>query len=732
MGSDPRFLLNTFGEQRQPGSVRVRAYRDLLDRIKEIKIVDTDVGSDEMEVTLDNHDGRAYANTEVVHGRVWGISLGYGDDMGPWRYFTVKVIRGFFTVQVIGYQLDTSMFHDRERTKEWTVASVLEAIGPSGHVPESLRSTAAEEGGTPAQVLRTEVVAGVVSARNLTLDFRRSPFDTTVNDTGFNVGDDGRFQPSFEGGVARNAGFDSDDESERDIAPSTGDRIRGHNFPVVLAGDVLGAGPSRDRIKVANAVFTNDDLFSVGTVAAASVLNNFGTYKVIQVISPTEIVTDKVFTTETATGGLNDFGIFQPGIVVNPNGGYTNADIGRRLTIGPTVINPSNLGTFMIANVPSPTSVQLVLIADATLPALLIVESDGFSVKVLGAGLDNATDQKFRDKNRDIRLKEQRKPKTENRRVQYQYNVEKSRGRFDKIMQTNETDAQFLTKLAKALGYVWYIESFGKRWFDGNVIPIVHFRSRDFKQDVTYTLDADRNSIIGEPSIDFNILEIPDRSFTIGTNPVLQALFQESQEIATLRRIMNDNATPLREIERLYPTTATDDKKAQEEADGMYKRAEEHLLKMSITLLGDPSVVAKRTCVLKNFIEPFSDMKCYIQEIEYALVPGAAFTMTLKLMSKTINFNTPSEAMYELRRLERVKRDLVSKYREAVANLAPKAKLDGIVPTSDTSGGTTIRQTGSNFYVPVKAADSSPTTTNSTEPDAKAIRAEWARLVAVQ
>lgn len=729
MPHNPTFRLDTFGEVRQPGSVRTRYYNELLDRIKEIEILDTDIGSDEMVVTVDNHDGRAYENTELVHGRVWGISMGYEDDFGPWRYFTVRRITGFFTVKVTGYQLDTSVFHDEEKSKEWNVQAVVDAVGPGKPLPESLRSSIVElDGQLPAGVLRTEVVAGIVSQRKLSLPYQRDPFVTTVQGTGPTTDEVG-FTPSPVG--TRRISFDAGDAAQRVIQQNVNDAIRGFIAPATLAGDVLGAGPARDRIQVANASFTQDDLQTVGTVFSPTNPNNNTTYRVIQVVSSTEVVTDTVFVTETATGGPNDFTMAQPSLVKMLGGNFTNADQGRRFKIGPPVVNPTNANTFLIVNVPSPTSVQLGIVALPDVDAGLISEGNGFTGEVIGAGQDDDATQRTRDTRRDRRIKEQRKPKTDYRKMTYMYRVEKSIGRFDKIMQTNQTDAQFLTKLANALGYVWYIESFAKRWFNGTVIPEVHFRSRDFGQPISYEFDMDSEIVIDQPSVDFNILDIPDRSFSLGLDPILQRIFKESQAIDKTKRIFNESATPLRDLEKAFPTTSTDPKKAAEEADGLYKRFEEHLLKMKIKLIGDTTTVAKRMCILRNFIEPFANMPFYIQAIKYSLSPGSAFTMELHLMAKAVNYNTPSEAMYELRRLERVRRDLITKYKEAEANVRAKevarlrhlSTLPVLRDVIQTSRGPN-QQSGTVYEA--RAPVENP---EVNELDPKVVRSEWQRLV---
>jgi hypothetical protein len=621
---------------------------------------------------------------------------------------------------VTAFELHTTIFHDEQKTKEWTVAAVVEAIGPGGVLPESIRSEVSDTGQLPGRVLRSEVAAGIISSRQKTLRYVRDPFEgNTIPDPGFT--------PDR---TPRNLGQSPSDASDRVIPTDPGDAIRGSTGVNSIAGDVLGDGPGRDLITMANANFGAIDLFTRINVNGNDPLlpKNNGRAQVIEVLSPTQVRVDKVF---TVTAGPT-FTINLPQVMTLPQANFTEADNGRQLQ---TLIaaNPLNTGTEMIVKVLSPTAVQLGQLAAPNFDTITFDEGTGFGPNsVHGAAADDTQEQIIVRSKQPAGFKRQRKPKADHRKKSYFYRVEKSIGRFDKIMQTNQSDAQLLTKLAKALGYVWYVQSFAKPWFNGDEIPEVHFRFRDFGQEPSYEFDMDSEILVDEPQIDFNILDIPDQSFSRGLNPVTQKLFEARQAIDDTRRIMNASATPLRDIEALYPTTATDDKKAAEEADGLYKKTEEHLLKMSLLMVGDPHVVAKRTCVLRNFFEPFSNMPLYIRSIKYILKPGSVFTMEMKLMAKAINFNTPSEAMYEIRRLERIKRSLISKYAEA-RNIARKAKQE--------ENKMKVHIKGVPFYTGARVeydplAGTSTAQYNRESPpvsndqlDPKVVRAEWQKLI---
>ena len=248
------------------------------------------------------------------------------------------------------------------------------------------------------------------------------------------------------------------------------------------------------------------------------------------------------------------------------------------------------------------------------------------------------------------------------------FDVQETAGDFEKIMQTNMTDAKMLTKMADALGFVWFVESYRT---EGTKRPAstLHFHSRDFGQDPSYIFDLDDEMTIGEPEMDFDVFDIPNIGIARGLNPVELQLHKEEINLETARRVMTGTATPIRDYEKAFPSTGQKPNQIAEERDGIFKKWEEQLLKISITMIGDPNVYPKTTCLLKNFQPFLNNIPFYVDSVKYTLIPGESFRMTLGLRGKAMNYNSSQEVARELFRLVRLREEHVKRVSERIAHI---------------------------------------------------------------
>lgn len=305
-------------------------------------------------------------------------------------------------------------------------------------------------------------------------------------------------------------------------------------------------------------------------------------------------------------------------------------------------------------------------------------------------------------------------------------------GKHRQLVQSkNETDAQFLQRLAKRVGFVWYIEQApqgdkGRICKQGRKSNNLVFRSRVPDANVVTIAVGEDQRVIGDPEFEIDISNVLARGRIRHDNP-LEKTFQAIEEALvvasdrqkdledviaattpvdrarrfdveskTIDRFSWGNATIIDPDEKLtYSSTVESLLQAQEELDGLLAEHERQLVKARITLFGDPFVRPKRTAKLLN-VGRLLEGIYYIDTIRYRLRPRETFTMELFLRRNALNFTAgrlasvllglqTAKGLFQLR-LE-AERERVAEFAKLARFFQTEAEIeaaavDGIISTS--------------------------------------------------
>lgn len=207
------------------------------------------------------------------------------------------------------------------------------------------------------------------------------------------------------------------------------------------------------------------------------------------------------------------------------------------------------------------------------------------------------------------------------------------------VVQGNLTDAQFLRRHASESGYEFYID------FDG-----FHFHERRLGEPpirrLIYYIDPDRGDFVGKPTIDNDLTARPGRSRVRGRNPRTR----QDIDVAADNDSDSDRDTLTENVVVVDPVTqratvvernvasessttsaATNEQRATRQARGRFRRAQQVAVKMTATIVGDPTLLAKSIVQIEGMGRRLS-IKYYITEIVHNLSPSG-YECKLKLVS---------------------------------------------------------------------------------------------------
>ncbi len=214
--------------------------------------------------------------------------------------------------------------------------------------------------------------------------------------------------------------------------------------------------------------------------------------------------------------------------------------------------------------------------------------------------------------------------------------------RPESVVQDNLTDAQFMKKLAKEIGYVFFIDSSG--W---------HFHPQAFAQAprklLEYFTDSDRGELLEFPSFEKSPAAQPGKVTTKGIDPVTKKpLTGEGSNATTAgrpglaknievidRRTAQTSLRPLAAKEAVTPTTATSPAEAKTKAAGLYKKAAGTPQKCTANGHGDPFFQAKSVVELSKIGQRLSGLY-YCPSCVHTIEPGN-YTIAYKLQRDGTN-----------------------------------------------------------------------------------------------
>jgi phage protein D len=208
---------------------------------------------------------------------------------------------------------------------------------------------------------------------------------------------------------------------------------------------------------------------------------------------------------------------------------------------------------------------------------------------------------------------------------------------YPRIAQGGLTDAQLLVRLARREGFEFYVDHTGFHWHRRRVgsapIRVLHYYTDPGAGDVvTFNVDND-------------ITARPGRVRRRGRDPLEGADIDESaddasdEERPTLSpmRIIVDPETRrtrteiLTGAEEVAPTTAPDAATARREAVGRFRRIQQTAIKMKMTIVGDPSMLAKTVVETRGMRQRLST-RYYVKSVEHA-ISGGGYTTDLEMVS---------------------------------------------------------------------------------------------------
>lgn len=208
---------------------------------------------------------------------------------------------------------------------------------------------------------------------------------------------------------------------------------------------------------------------------------------------------------------------------------------------------------------------------------------------------------------------------------------------YPRIAQSGMTDAQLLMHLARREGFEFYVDHTGFHWHRRRVgeapVRVLHYYTDPNAGDVK------------DFHVDNDITAKPGRVRRRGRDPLEGQDIDESaddasdQERTTLSpiRIIVDPETRARRVEvrtgseETRPTSAPDAATARREAVGRFRRVQQTAIKMSMTIIGDPSLLAKTVVEVRGMGQRLST-RYYVRSVEH-VISTSGYDCKLNLVS---------------------------------------------------------------------------------------------------
>lgn len=207
------------------------------------------------------------------------------------------------------------------------------------------------------------------------------------------------------------------------------------------------------------------------------------------------------------------------------------------------------------------------------------------------------------------------------------------------VAQANLTDAQFLRQHASEEGFEFYVD------FDG-----FHFHERRLGEPPVrvfrYFIDQGGGDFIGDPTIENDLTARPGRVRARGRNPRSRIDIDVTADNASDNRRdtltetvelidpdTGDSSTVERRVasESTTRTAATNAERATRGARGRFRRAQQVAVKMSCSIIGDPTLLAKTIVQVEGMGRRLS-VKYYVTEVTHDLAPSG-YECKIKMVS---------------------------------------------------------------------------------------------------
>jgi hypothetical protein len=212
--------------------------------------------------------------------------------------------------------------------------------------------------------------------------------------------------------------------------------------------------------------------------------------------------------------------------------------------------------------------------------------------------------------------------------------VEDSEEVFDVINQSAETDARFLRRLAAREEFEFYVDAGG-----------FHFHERRQSAAPTHVFtwyaDPGRGDVISV-NVESDLVKRAGRVTVRGRDPMQRATVEsstsnETADRSTLAEVVEvvDPETGSTSLETrnatasVHPTSASNEGRARRESAARYRRAERSTVKLSMQVVGDPTLHAKSIVEVRG-ISGLLSGKYYVTDVKH-IISSSGYVCDLKL-----------------------------------------------------------------------------------------------------
>ena len=226
--------------------------------------------------------------------------------------------------------------------------------------------------------------------------------------------------------------------------------------------------------------------------------------------------------------------------------------------------------------------------------------------------------------------------------------IEDTEVEFETLVQAQQTDAEFLRRIAEIEGMEWFVDvddfHFHTRhvgnaptktltWYplEGktpNVGDILYF---DIESDIYFSPKQKAGKVTvkaRDPITKTDITAVGADAETVRdkTSPIPMVVGPEG----TGGEVQSTQVT-----EYVRPTTQTSKAAVKREADGAYRRMQQNTVELNLTIIGDPHIAAKTVVKVLNISKRYSGYY-YVKKITHKLGTGG-FTSEMVLTSDGVN-----------------------------------------------------------------------------------------------
>jgi len=205
---------------------------------------------------------------------------------------------------------------------------------------------------------------------------------------------------------------------------------------------------------------------------------------------------------------------------------------------------------------------------------------------------------------------------------------------FDVINQSGETDARFLRRLAAREEFEFYVDDGG-----------FHFHERRQSAAPTHVFtwfaDPGRGDVMSI-NVESDLVKRAGRVTVRGRDPMRRATIEsstsnETADRSTLAEVVEvvDPETGATSIETrnatasVHPTSASTEGRARRESAARFRRAERATVKLSMRVVGDPTLHAKSIVEVRG-VSGLLSGKYYVTEVKH-VISSSGYTCDLKL-----------------------------------------------------------------------------------------------------